>query len=67
MPVAEVWHLDVAGPDGACITLASGAPDVITLAAEQMAAVFPTSSWSLRHFRDKSWTLSVRKPGGEGG
>ena len=61
----ETWALEV-HQHGRCIELAAGSPQVITLAYEQMAAIFP----SLPHgFRNRNWTLSVRKPpaGGEEG
>jgi hypothetical protein len=60
--VTETWHLEVAGSNGVTIRLASGTPDVITLAFHQMAGIFPSQPLG---FRATNWTLSVQKPGDE--
>lgn len=60
--MTETWHLEVAASRGVTIRLASGTPEVITLAYYQMATVFPSQPLG---FRDMNWTLSVRKPGDE--
>ena len=59
----ETWALEV-HQDGKCIELAIGTPEVITLAYEQMAAIFPSFPHA---FRNRNWSLSVHKPAaGEG-
>ena len=60
--VPETWALEV-HQDGKCIELATGTPQVITLVFEQMAAIFPAVTYG---FRNRTWSLSVRKPGTEG-